>query len=105
MNYLITFDIADTAVRDAISGAIRRLGNWSELTPQSILVESEAAVRPIIEPLQRLLGPRDAIWVFSVSPPWAGHGDPIAEDHAVTLLGDFEDWAPADWDDELGGRH
>ena len=104
MNYLITFDIADTGVRDAVSAAIRRLGEWGELTPQSFLVESEAAVRPTIERLQRLLGPCDAIWVFSVSAPWAGHGDPIVEDHAVALLGNFEDWVPADWDDELGER-
>lgn len=104
MNYLITFNIADAGARDAVSGAIRQLGEWGELTPQSFLVESGEAVRPIMERLQRLLGLGDAIWVLTVSAPWAAHGDPVVEDHAVGLLGEFEDWVPADWDDGLGER-
>ena len=104
MNYLITFAVESADIRSSLISAIQNLGEWGELTPTSFLLEADLDVQPLIELLQPLIGPSDSLWIFSVVAPWAGYGDPIVEDHAVDLLGEFQDWVPKDWNDNQGSR-
>ena len=96
MNYIITFEIEPDR-RHSLVEAIKATGEWGEVTPTSFLVASQKPVRYIIEVLQPMLGPKDSLAVLSVSAPWAAHCDPIVEDFAHVLLGQFEDWIPRDW--------
>ena len=103
MRLLVTFS-TDAGRCDAVIGAIKSLGEWSLLTPSSYLLETNIGPGRILETLQPLLGPNDGLWVFSLAAPWAGYGAPEVEDHAVAMLGLFDDWAPTDWNDITQSR-
>lgn len=84
--------------------AIKALGEWGILTPTSYLVEGEFDPGKVMECLQPMLGPMDALWVIKAGAPWAGHGDPIVGDLAVACLGHDQAWIPRDWDEATQSR-
>lgn len=103
MKHLITFTATAIKYPDILE-QIKKLGYWGEVTPSSFFVVSQENAGVITERLQLLLGPQDAVAVFSVSQPWASHCDIIVEDLLLSKIGQDEDWIPHDWDEETQSR-
>lgn len=74
MMYMLTFQLraGDTAARESLENAIKKLGNWSNRMPGVWLVESKAAAPQIRDFLKQHLGPSDALFVARISKNWAG---------------------------------
>jgi hypothetical protein len=98
MPLVITFQVEQVRCA-ALIEAVKSFGDWSELTPSSYLSTTDISPGAVMEKLQPLLGPADNLWVVSASGPWAAYSDPVAEDHAVVLLGQDDKWIPRDWDE------
>ncbi len=84
--------------------AIKALGDWGELTPTSYLVHGGADPGSIMEMLQPMLGPRDALWVFPASGPWAGYGDVLVDELVAAWVSPEASWVPYDWDEAKQSR-
>lgn len=103
MPFIITFEIEEIR-RVSLVSALKGLGDWSAMTSSSYLVATDAGAGGIMETLQPLLGPADSLWVISAAGPWAGYGNPEADDHAVSVLGRDDAWTPKDWDEATKSR-
>ncbi len=104
MAFIITFNVESSRTATFVN-SVKALGDWVPLTPTSFLVKPTVPLKGIMEALQPMLGPKDDLWVIGAMAPWTAYGDPIAEDHVETELGEpFGDWIPRDWEEETQSR-
>ena len=96
MAYIVLFSVEPPRATGLIE-TIKAFGEWGELTPTAYLLQCEADPGSIMETLQPMLGPKDELWVFRASGPWAGYGDVLAEELAVARVSPEASWVPRDW--------
>ena len=104
MAYIVIFESDDAIVKANLVAALKRRGDWAELTSQSYLLDTQDQISRLMEALQPLLGPTDSLWVFTPRAPWSGHGDPIVDDYVHSHIGEAQDYIPKDWDEASGSR-
>jgi hypothetical protein len=104
MPYIVIFESDDPIVRAKVTSALKGMGEWTELSSQSYLVDAAHSVSDLMETLQPMIGPADSLWVFTPKAPWSGYGDPIVDDHLHGHLGDADDYIPKDRNEATRSR-
>lgn len=104
MSFVVAFSVDEHDRRASVVERVKALGDWAILTLNTHYFAGEVKPGEALETIQPMLGPQDALWVFAVYNPWAGHGDPLADDDVAGTLGPGEDWIPRDWDDATESR-
>lgn len=104
MPFVVAFNADHDDRRADVVERIKARGDWAILTLNTFFFAGDAMPGEALEAIQPMLGPQDALWVFTVSSPWAGHGDPLADEHVAGTLGPGDEWIPRDWDGEAKSR-
>ncbi len=93
---LVVTEISNAQKRETVFQMVKSFGDWMLLNTHCIATSAQIDLATLMPLLYTMIDAEDSLWVFSLSNPWTGHGDPIVEDHLVTALGPFVDWVQSD---------